>query len=49
LDGGSATYTQDNTNRIHTSMIPVGFEPTTPALELAKTVDTTDRAATVVG
>jgi hypothetical protein len=27
----------------------VGFEPTTPVFELAKTVDALDRAATVVG
>jgi hypothetical protein len=30
-------------------MTPVGFEPTIPALERAKTVHALDRAATVIG
>jgi hypothetical protein len=39
------------THRInaHISMPGVGFEPTVPALERAKTVHALDRAATVIG
>jgi hypothetical protein len=52
LDGGSArrkaaAYTQNN--RTQTSMPRVGFEPTIPAFEWAKTVHVLDRAATVFG
>jgi hypothetical protein len=51
LDLGSAcskaaTYTQDNTN---TDMPLVGFEPTTPVSERARTVHALDRPATVMG
>jgi hypothetical protein len=47
LDGNSArrkaaTYTQDYINT-------VGFEPTIPAFELAKTVHALDCAAAVIG
>jgi hypothetical protein len=55
MDGGSArrkaaTYTQDNANtELSHSMRPVGFEPTIPAFERAKTVHALDRAATVTG
>jgi hypothetical protein len=56
LDGGSAcrkaaTYTHNYTNRINaqTSMPRVGFKPTTPVFERAKTVHASDRAATVNG
>jgi hypothetical protein len=58
LDGGSARrnaaiYTQNNINTektrtIQTSMPRVGFEPTIPAFERAKTVHVLDRAATVI-
>jgi hypothetical protein len=55
LDGGSArrkaaTYTQNNTKikRTQTSMPRVGFEPTNPVFERAKTVDTLVRATTVI-
>jgi hypothetical protein len=43
--------TQDNTNteRTQTSMPPVGFEPTIPVFEMAKTFHASDRAATVIG
>jgi hypothetical protein len=51
--GGSArrkayTYTQDNTKRINTntSLPRVGFEPTTPRFERAKTIHALDRATT---
>jgi hypothetical protein len=52
LDGGSArrkaaTYTQNK--RTQTSMPLVGFEPTIPALERAKTVHALELAATVIG
>jgi hypothetical protein len=59
LDGRSArrkasTYIQNNTNTeethtIQISMPWVGFEPTIPTFELAKTVHALDRAATVIG
>jgi hypothetical protein len=52
LDGGparrkAATYTQNK--RTQTFMPRVGFEPTTPVFERAKTVYALDRAATVIG
>jgi hypothetical protein len=52
LDRGSArrkaaTYTQNK--RTQTSIPWVGFEPTTPAFEQAKTIHALDRAATVIG
>jgi hypothetical protein len=40
---------QDNTNAEQTSMPLVGFEPTIPVFERAKTVHTLDRVATVIG
>jgi hypothetical protein len=51
LDGGSAsrkaaTYTQNKFTQ--TSMPLLGFEPTTTALERAKTIHALDRAATVI-
>jgi hypothetical protein len=57
LDGRStgrkaATYTPNNTNqnkRTQTSMPLVGFEPTIPVFERAKTVHALDRATTVIG
>jgi hypothetical protein len=56
LNGGSAgrkaaTYTQNNTNTKYTqiSMPSVGFEPTIPAFERAKTVHAFYHAATVIG
>jgi hypothetical protein len=50
LDGRSdrrkaATYTQNNTN---TEISRVGFEPTIPVFERAKTVKVSDFAATVI-
>jgi hypothetical protein len=52
LDGGSAsrkaaTYTQNKLTE--TSMPRMGFEPTIPVFERAKTVHASDRAATVIG
>jgi hypothetical protein len=52
LDGGSArhktaTYTQNK--HTQTSMLLVGFEPTTQIFERAKTVHALDRAASVIG
>jgi hypothetical protein len=52
LDEGSArreadTYTQNKLTQ--TSRIRVGFEPTIPVFEWAKTVQALDRAATVIG
>jgi hypothetical protein len=52
LDGESArlkaaTYTQNK--RTQTSMPRVGFEPTTPVFERAKTVHALGRAVTVIG
>jgi hypothetical protein len=52
LDGGSArrkvaTYTQNK--RTQASMPLVGFEPTTPVFERAKTVHVLDPAATLAG
>jgi hypothetical protein len=41
------THTQNK--RTHASMPGVGFEPTTPAFERAKTIHVLDRAATVIG
>jgi hypothetical protein len=41
--------TQTQNKRTQTSMRRVGFEPTIPVLELAKTVDDLDLAATVIG
>jgi hypothetical protein len=41
--------TQTQNKRTQTSMPRLGFEPTTPAFERAKTVHALDRAATVVG
>jgi hypothetical protein len=57
LDGGSAVVkplpvhrtTQTQNKRTQTSMPRVGFEPTIPVFELAKTVHALDRAATVIG
>jgi hypothetical protein len=57
LDGGSAlckaaAYTQGNTNtekRKQTSMPLVGYEPTIPVFEWAKTVHALDRATTMIG
>jgi hypothetical protein len=56
LDGGSAhhkasTYTQEDTNteNIQTSMLRVGFEPTTPLVDWAKPVYSLDQAGTVTG
>jgi hypothetical protein len=51
LDGGSArrkaaTYTQNK--RTQTPMPLVGFEPTIPVFERAKTVHALERAATVI-
>jgi hypothetical protein len=45
-----ARHTQNSTNRINaqTSMPRVGFEPVIPVFEGAKTVNTLDRAATVI-
>jgi hypothetical protein len=44
------THRKTNTNKhAETSMTLVGFEPTTPALDLAKKVHTLDRRATVIG
>jgi hypothetical protein len=43
----AATYTQNK--RTQTSMLPVGFDPTIPVFERAKTVHVLDRAATVIG
>jgi hypothetical protein len=49
----SPTYTQDNTKieytQTQTSMPPVGFKPTIPVFERAKTVHVLDLAATVIG
>jgi hypothetical protein len=52
LGGGSAPpkdeiYTQNK--RTQTSMPRVGFEPTIPVFEWAKTVPALDRVATVIG
>jgi hypothetical protein len=47
----AATYTQNNTNTELTnteSMPRVGFEPTIPVLDRAKTVNALDLAATVI-
>jgi hypothetical protein len=41
--------TQTQNQRTQTSMPRVGFEPTIPVFEQAKTVHTLDRAATVIG
>jgi hypothetical protein len=41
--------TQTQNKRTQTSIPRVGFEPTIPVLEWAKTVHTSDRAATVIG
>jgi hypothetical protein len=41
--------TQTQNKRTHTSMPRVGFEPTIPAFEPAKTVHDLDRVATVIG
>jgi hypothetical protein len=41
--------TQPENNRIQTSMPQVGFEPTNPVFERAKTVHASDRAATLIG
>jgi hypothetical protein len=41
--------TQTQNKRTQSSMPRVGFEPTIPVSERAKTVDTLDRAATVIG
>jgi hypothetical protein len=41
--------TQTQNKHTHTFMTPVGFEPTIPMLELAKSVHALDRAATVIG
>jgi hypothetical protein len=41
--------TQTQNKRTHTSMPLVGFEPTIPVFERAKTVHVLDRAATVIG
>jgi hypothetical protein len=57
LDGGlarrkAATCTQDSTHtefNAQTSMPQVGFEPTIPVFERAKTVHALDRAVTVMG
>jgi hypothetical protein len=53
LDGGSAlikatAYTQNN-KRTQTPMPWVGFEPTIPVFERAKTVHALDRTATLIG
>jgi hypothetical protein len=40
---------QSQNKRTPTSMPRVGFEPTTPAFQQAKTVYALDRAATVIG
>jgi hypothetical protein len=42
------TATQTHNKCIQTSMLRVGFEPTIPVLERAKTVHSLDRAATVI-
>jgi hypothetical protein len=55
-DGGSAsrkacylhTEQHKENKRTQTSMSQVGFEPTTPAFERAKTVHDLDRVATVI-
>jgi hypothetical protein len=41
--------TRTQNKRIQTSMPQVGFEPTIPVFERAKTVHALDRAATVIG
>jgi hypothetical protein len=41
--------TQTQNKRTQTSMPRVGFEPTTPVFERAKTVHALERAATVIG
>jgi hypothetical protein len=41
-------YTRDNINT-QTSMLRLGFEPTTPAFERKKTIHILDRAATLIG
>jgi hypothetical protein len=41
--------TQTQNERTQTSMPLVGFEPTIPAFDQAKTVHDLDRAATVIG
>jgi hypothetical protein len=43
----AAIYTQNKSTQ--TSMLRVGFEPTIPVLERAKTVHALDLAATVIG
>jgi hypothetical protein len=48
----AATYTQNSTKqnkRRKTSIPGLGFEPTTPVFELAKTVQALERAAAVLG
>jgi hypothetical protein len=40
---------QKKNKRTQTSMPPVGFEPTIPVFERAKTVHALDRAVTVIG
>jgi hypothetical protein len=57
LDGGSARRkaatthrtTQTQNKRTQTSMPRVGFEPTIPVFERAKTVHALDSAANVIG
>jgi hypothetical protein len=43
------TTAQTQNKRSHTSMSQVGFEPTIPVFERAKTVHALDGAATVIG
>jgi hypothetical protein len=43
------THRTTQTEYTQTSMSRVGFEPTTPALELGKKVHALDRAVTVIG
>jgi hypothetical protein len=40
---------QTQNKRTQTSMLPVGFEPTTPVFGRAKTIHASDRTATVIG
>jgi hypothetical protein len=52
LDGGSArrkAATNTQNKRTHTTIPWMGFEPTIPAFERAKTVRALDRALTVIG
>jgi hypothetical protein len=47
MDGGSARRkAQTQNKRTHTSKPQVGFEPTIPVFERAKTVHAVDRSAT---